>query len=162
MFMSLLNIVTECAFGVIACLQGGQALNAVSKGSLPVALELSLWGLCLGWLQRAASNMSQSTRGESNYFYNHNGLTLICRRYMWVLPVIVYIALCAVGRKYFEIPPPVGTQSTTNKGGLALSYLSLQIRSGLGWAAVSADYVSCHLRSFSIPMLINRTVRLFS
>ena len=62
-------------------------------------------------------------------------------RYVWIFPLIVYIALCAVGGKYFEIPPPAGTQSTANKGGLALSYLSLQIGSGLGWAAVSADYV---------------------
>ena len=81
---------------------------------------------------------------------------------MWVLPVIVYIALCAVGGKYFETAPPAGTQSTANKGGLALSYLSLQIGSGLGWAAVSADYVSHVLRSLSTDILINHAVRLFS
>lgn len=67
---------------------------------------------------------------------------LTCFRYVWILPVIVYVALCGVGGKYFELTPPAGTQSTANKGGLALSYLSLQIGSGLGWAAVSADYVS--------------------
>lgn len=45
MAMSLLNIVTECAFGVIACLQGGQALNVVSKGKLPVAPAIVIIGV---------------------------------------------------------------------------------------------------------------------
>lgn len=49
MAMSLLNIVTEIAFGVIACLQGGQALNAVSKGSLPVAPGIVIVGV-VSWL----------------------------------------------------------------------------------------------------------------
>lgn len=49
MVMSVLNIVTECAFGVVACLQGGQALNTTSKGSLPVAPGIVIVGV-VSWL----------------------------------------------------------------------------------------------------------------
>lgn len=123
---------------------------------------------CNGWLQicydlpKVSLSASMIFYARSQYCVSWHKHSLTHVRYIWILPVIVYIALCAVGGNYFEIAPPAGTQSAANKGRLALSYLSLQIGTGLGWAAVSAAYISDPSFSRSVDLLTNRAVRLLS
>jgi purine-cytosine permease-like protein len=49
MAMAALNVVTECAFGVVACLQGGQALNTISNQNMPLAVGILIIGV-VSWL----------------------------------------------------------------------------------------------------------------
>ena len=49
MFMSFLNVITEGAFGIQMAILGGQALNVVSKGKLPVAGGIPLV-VMVSWL----------------------------------------------------------------------------------------------------------------
>lgn len=49
MIMSALNIITEVVFGVLACIQGGQTLNTLSKNVLPLSWGIVIVGVA-SWL----------------------------------------------------------------------------------------------------------------
>lgn len=72
MVMSFLNILTELAFGIIACILGGETLNTMSKGTLPTVWGIIILGI-VSWFLATAG-----------FKYVHH-----YERFAWILPAIV-------------------------------------------------------------------------
>jgi purine-cytosine permease-like protein len=62
-------------------------------------------------------------------------------RVAWVLPVIVFISLYAVGGKHFSLTPPSDVPTKVHSG-VTLSFIALTFGAFSGWVPMAADYVS--------------------
>ncbi|KEQ78734.1 hypothetical protein M438DRAFT_285059 [Aureobasidium pullulans EXF-150] len=122
MFMAFLNVITEGAFGIQMAILGGQALEVVSKGRLPVAGGIPLV-VMVSWLI--------ATGGYKFIHY--------WSRIGFVFPLIVCIAMLAKSSPMFS-NAGTATLDAATQNGLTLSYFAIIFGSGSGWAAVSADY----------------------
>jgi purine-cytosine permease-like protein len=81
MLMSLLNILTELCFGIIACILGGETLETMSKGKLSTVGGIIIIGI-VSWFIATAG-----------FKYVHQ-----YERFAWILPAIV----C---RRYLSVIP---------------------------------------------------------
>jgi purine-cytosine permease-like protein len=62
-------------------------------------------------------------------------------RLAWIGPMIVFIALYAVGTPHFSISmPATEVLDSKTQAGLILSYMAVIFGSYAGWVAISADY----------------------
>ena len=120
---SLLNIVVNVGFAVIASVVGGQLLAAVSGGSLPLAVGIILI-VALAFII---------------CFF---GFAIIhhYERYAWIFAFVLLCVLWGQSSRYFSPTPGLNSLEGLDYTGACLSYFSIVFGVACSWCAIAGDY----------------------
>lgn len=119
----LLNIIVNCGFGTIACIIGGQLLNAVSDGNLP---------LVVGIIVIVAVAFAISFFGF--------GVVHQYERYAWILAFVFLCVQWGQSAKFFSPTPGLSLVTGLEYSGAALRYFSIVFGESAAWCSISGDY----------------------
>ncbi|KAF9995448.1 hypothetical protein BGZ79_010859 [Entomortierella chlamydospora] len=119
--LSLLNIITQIGFSVIAVILGGQTLVYVCGSNLPLSVAIII--------------VSVMTLLICFFGYD---LVHKWERYAWILISIIMCILYGTGHKYYSWTP--STSSGADLAGSVLSFGGVVFGSVIGWAPIAADY----------------------
>ncbi|KAH8680570.1 permease for cytosine/purines, uracil, thiamine, allantoin-domain-containing protein [Xylariales sp. PMI_506] len=120
--MAFLNGFTEVSYGIIDCILGGQALEAVSQGKLPLSVAIIIIS-ALSWIV-----------ATGGYKFIH-----LYGRFGLVISLISFLALYAVGGPKFVTSSTSSFDSATQSG-YTLSFIAIVFGTFSGWIPVSGDY----------------------
>ena len=119
----LLNIIVNCGFGVISCIIGGQLLNAVSGGNLPLAVGIVII---------VAVSFAISFFGF--------GVVHQYERYAWILAFVFLCVQWGQSAKFFSPTPGLSIDAGADYSGAALTYFSVVFGESAAWCSISGDY----------------------
>ncbi|KAH8669072.1 permease for cytosine/purines, uracil, thiamine, allantoin-domain-containing protein [Xylariales sp. PMI_506] len=123
MVMAFLNGFTEVSFGILDCILGGQALQTVSQGRLPLSVAIIIIS-ALSWII-----------AFGGYKFIH-----MYGRVAFVVPLISFLALYATGGPKFttaQVPEP---SDAADHSGFSLTFIAIIFGGFAGWIPVSGDY----------------------
>ncbi|KAI9238584.1 MAG: permease for cytosine/purines, uracil, thiamine, allantoin-domain-containing protein [Podila humilis] len=120
-FLSLLNIITQIGFSVIAVILGGQTLVYVCGEKLPLDVAIIIVSVVTLLI----------------CFFGYD-LVHKWERYAWILISIIMCILYGTGHEYYSWTP--STSSGADLAGSVLSFGGVVFGSVIGWAPIAADY----------------------
>ena len=120
---SLLNIIVNIGFAVIASVIGGQLLAAVSAGSLPLVVGIVIIVTLM-------------------FIISFFGFAVIhhYERYAWVFAFVLLCVLWGQSSKYFSPTPGLNSLDGVDYTGACLSYFAVIFGLCSSWCAITGDY----------------------
>ncbi|KAF8977720.1 hypothetical protein BGZ46_007168 [Entomortierella lignicola] len=119
--LSVLNIITQIGFSVIAVILGGQTLVYVCGSGLPLTVAIIIVSIVTLLI----------------CFFGYD-LVHKWERYAWILIACIMCILYGTGHKYYSWTPSSSTGSDLTGG--ILSFGGVVFGSVIGWAPIAADY----------------------
>ncbi|KAF8928911.1 hypothetical protein BGZ58_009305 [Dissophora ornata] len=119
--LSLLNIITQIGFSVIAVILGGQTLVYVCGPKLPLTVAIIIVSIVTLLI----------------CFFGYD-LVHKWERYAWILIACIMCVLYGTGHEYYSWTP--STSSGADLAGSILSFGGVVFGSVIGWAPIAADY----------------------
>ncbi|KAH8900737.1 hypothetical protein GQ53DRAFT_632575 [Thozetella sp. PMI_491] len=123
MVMAFLNGFTEVAYGTMDCILGGQTLETVSQGRLPLPVGIVLIS-AISWV---------IATGGYKFIHWYSRIALI-------FPMLSFLAMYGVVGPKFTTVDTTYEEPAEDRSGQMLSYIAIIYGAYAGWIPVSGDY----------------------
>ena len=120
--IAALNTIQQIGWSAVGCITGGVALQAVSGGSVPIAV---------GVIIIAVVSLDVSFVGLK--------VILIYERYAWLIYLIIFLIIFGETGRYADNKTPSSLKGA-DLSGTVLSLLAIVYGSSASWATVASDY----------------------
>ena len=120
---SLLNIVVNVGYAVIASVVGGQLLVAISGGSIPLAVGIII-------IIAIAFAISFFGFAVIHYY----------ERYAWIFIFVLLCVLWGQSAAYFSPTPGLNSITGIDYSGACLSYFAVIFGVSVSWCSIAGDY----------------------
>ena len=120
--VAALNVIQQIGWSSVGCITGGVALQAVSNGTVPIAVGIVII---------AVVSLAVSFVGLR--------VILIYERYAWLVYLIIFIIIFGETGRYADDTTP-STLKGAELSGTVLSLLAIVYGSSASWCTIASDY----------------------
>lgn len=120
--VAALNAIQQLGWSAVGCITGGLALQALSGGSLSIAVGVVIIAVC-------------------SFAISFIGLRaiLVYEKYAWFIYFVIFMIIFGETAPYYDITTPPSVEGATESGWV-LTLLAIIYGSSASWCTITSDY----------------------